>query len=101
MACSWRLLGQIGMRSKVEGISLGQGQGVLAARLIEEALVKGSWILLQVSYPAHLPRHTCTSRCTYTSCEHASSWGGSLGPGACLTGVNRYLVSEGPCLTYG
>ena len=36
------------MRSKVEGISLGQGQGVLAARLIEEALVKGSWILLQV-----------------------------------------------------
>ena len=39
---------QIGMRNKVEGISLGQGQGVLAARLIEEALIKGSWILLQV-----------------------------------------------------
>jgi dynein heavy chain, axonemal len=37
----------LGMRSKVEGISLGQGQGVIAARLIEEAQTKGSWVLLQ------------------------------------------------------
>ena len=36
-----------GMRSKVEGISLGQGQGVLAARIIEEAMIKGQWVLLQ------------------------------------------------------
>jgi dynein heavy chain, axonemal len=37
----------LGMRSKVEGISLGQGQGVIASRLIEEAQTKGSWVLLQ------------------------------------------------------
>mgnify|MGYP000067473068 CR=1 FL=1 len=37
----------VGMRRKVDAISLGQGQGVLAARLIEEAQQKGSWVLLQ------------------------------------------------------
>ena len=36
-----------GMAAKTEGISLGQGQGVLAARLINEAQMKGSWVLLQ------------------------------------------------------
>ena len=36
-----------GMRGSVQGISLGQGQGALAARLIEEAASKGSWVLLQ------------------------------------------------------
>ena len=50
-----RVRAQIGMRSKVEGISLGQGQGVLAARLIEEALIKGSWILLQVRTATFCP----------------------------------------------
>ena len=38
---------QVGMRSKVEGISLGQGQGEVAARLIEDAKAKGQWVLLQ------------------------------------------------------
>lgn len=48
-----------GMRSKVEAISLGQGQGALAATLIAEAQVKGSWVLLQ-------------------NCHLASSWMGDL-----------------------
>jgi hypothetical protein len=38
---------QIGMRSKVDVISLGQGQGPIATRLIEEAQTKGGWVLLQ------------------------------------------------------
>lgn len=49
----------VGMRSKVEGISLGQGQGALAARIIEEAMVKGQWVLLQ-------------------NCHLAASWMGEL-----------------------
>ncbi|RYY35163.1 hypothetical protein EON62_02715, partial [archaeon] len=36
-----------GMRNKLEGISLGQGQGVIAAQLIADAQVKGQWVLLQ------------------------------------------------------
>eukprot|EP01029_Cantina_marsupialis_P009143 TRINITY_DN2137_c0_g4_i1.p1 TRINITY_DN2137_c0_g4~~TRINITY_DN2137_c0_g4_i1.p1 ORF type:complete len:4119 (-),score=1448.16 TRINITY_DN2137_c0_g4_i1:93-12449(-) len=36
-----------GFSKKVQGISLGQGQGKIAARLIEEAVSKGSWVLLQ------------------------------------------------------
>ena len=38
------------MRSKIEGVSLGKGQGALAAKLIEEAKVRGKWVLLQVRY---------------------------------------------------
>ena len=37
----------MGMASKVNGISLGQGQGVIAARMIEDAAQKGGWVLLQ------------------------------------------------------
>lgn len=36
-----------GMRSKVNAISLGQGQGKIAAALIEEAQQTGQWVLLQ------------------------------------------------------
>lgn len=37
----------MGMESKLKAIALGQGQGTLAARLIESATVKGEWVLLQ------------------------------------------------------
>lgn len=36
-----------GMDAKTKAISLGQGQGPIAARMIEEGLESGSWILLQ------------------------------------------------------
>ncbi|KAG7391800.1 Dynein heavy chain 1, axonemal [Phytophthora pseudosyringae] len=36
-----------GMESKLKSIALGQGQGTLAARLIEGATTKGEWVLLQ------------------------------------------------------
>ena len=35
-----------GMWSKTEMISLGQGQGKKAEKLIDEAKVKGNWVLL-------------------------------------------------------
>lgn len=35
------------MARKLGSIALGQGQGVLAAKMIAEAIVKGSWVLLQ------------------------------------------------------
>jgi len=49
----------IGMRSKVEVISLGQGQGPIAQRLVDEAQTKGGWVLLQ-------------------NCHLAASWMGDL-----------------------
>ncbi|KAG3085473.1 Dynein heavy chain 1, axonemal [Phytophthora cactorum] len=36
-----------GMESKLKSIALGQGQGTLAARLIEGATTRGEWVLLQ------------------------------------------------------
>ncbi|CAM9758065.1 unnamed protein product, partial [Laminaria digitata] len=46
---------------KVKGLSLGQGQGLKATRLIEEATQKGTWVYLQnchlyISWLAELER---------------------------------------------
>jgi dynein heavy chain len=38
----------VGMRSKVDVISLGQGQAAAALKLIEEGKQRGRWVLLQV-----------------------------------------------------
>jgi dynein heavy chain len=38
---------EIGMEMKLKSIALGQGQGVIAARMIENAINKGEWVLLQ------------------------------------------------------
>jgi len=37
----------LGMNGKVNAISLGQGQGGIASRMIEDAVQKGGWVLLQ------------------------------------------------------
>lgn len=37
----------MGKDAKLKSIALGQGQGVIAERLIEAAIVKGDWVLLQ------------------------------------------------------
>jgi dynein heavy chain, axonemal len=39
---------EVGMRSRLDVISLGQGQAVAAVKLIEDACIKGNWVLLQV-----------------------------------------------------
>jgi len=38
---------QMGMGERTKAISLGQGQGPIAARMIEEGISKGAWVLLQ------------------------------------------------------
>jgi dynein heavy chain len=38
---------EMGYREKIVSISLGQGQGMIAERAIEEAAKRGSWVLLQ------------------------------------------------------
>ena len=38
----------VGMRSRVDVVSLGQGQAATAQKLIDEAKLKGNWVLLQV-----------------------------------------------------
>jgi len=59
---------------KVKGLSLGQGQGVKATRMIEEATQKGTWVYLQnchlfVSWLTELER-VCEDISTDTSTVH-------------------------------
>lgn len=39
-----------GMRDRVNFISLGQGQGPVAEKMITDAKPKGDWVFLQVAY---------------------------------------------------
>ncbi len=61
---------QVGMRSKLEGVSLGKGQGALASKLIEDAKTKGKWVLLQVRVCARACVHPwmCACRCHCLAC---------------------------------
>lgn len=41
---------EMGVLHRVHSISLGQGQGPVAEKLINNAKPKGDWVFLQVSY---------------------------------------------------
>jgi len=41
---------EMGYRERVKAISLGQGQGPIAEKLIEQGIKVGDWIFLQVNY---------------------------------------------------
>lgn len=45
-----RFASETGNLEKVHSISLGQGQGPIAQRMIERGQEKGDWVFLQVSY---------------------------------------------------
>ena len=43
----YKLAEEFGMREKIFSISLGQGQGPIALRMIDEAVRTGWWVVLQ------------------------------------------------------
>ena len=43
-----RFAKDMGFKDKIQSISLGQGQGPVAERLISLGIIKGEWIFLQV-----------------------------------------------------
>lgn len=43
----YKLADECGMRDKIYSISLGQGQGPIALRMIDDALQTGRWVVLQ------------------------------------------------------
>lgn len=43
-----RFAAEMGYKDRIQAISLGQGQGPVAEKLIELGLPKGDWIFLQV-----------------------------------------------------
>ena len=61
------VLTQVGMRSKVDVVSLGQGQTALAAKLISDGRMHGHWVLLQVC-----PLTPCCP-CTPLLCSHSDT----------------------------
>lgn len=44
-----RFATEMGFSKRVQSISLGQGQGPVAEKLIDQGLERGDWIFLQVS----------------------------------------------------
>lgn len=44
-----RFAAEMGNTEKIQSISLGQGQGPVAEKLIETGKVRGDWVFLQVS----------------------------------------------------
>ena len=68
------LCAQVGMRTKIDGVSLGKGQGALAAKLIEEAKVRGKWVLLQVRTSISLSTKMRTSTLLSYRLSLAKDW---------------------------
>lgn len=49
---------EMGYKEKILAISLGQGQGPVAAKLIEQGVANGEWVFLQVRPVFHTIRET-------------------------------------------
>lgn len=49
-----RFASEMGVGDKVRSISLGQGQGPVAEKMISEAIESGDWIFLQVFFTMSL-----------------------------------------------
>lgn len=45
-----RFAAEMGYKERILAISLGQGQGPVAAKLIEQGTANGEWVFLQVSH---------------------------------------------------
>lgn len=43
-----RFADEMGFRERIKSISLGQGQGPVAEKIIEQGLERGDWVFLQV-----------------------------------------------------
>lgn len=50
-----RFAAEMGYKDKILAISLGQGQGPVAAKLIEQGIANGEWVFLQVKLSSILP----------------------------------------------
>lgn len=60
----YQFAAQMRFDKKVKGLSLGQGQGLKATRLIEEASQKGTWVSGRNVYAGHLMAGADSTLCT-------------------------------------